>query len=209
MEKSIKKLIETKNLEGIRKKLSNNPALANEGIPFDEKNTAKAHPLHRICDGVFVQTITDEEAIQTASIFLEYGSNINGDRDAGHETPLIAAASLHAEQLGIFYIEQGADVHFMTPKGASALHWAAYCGKHKLVERLIRENAEINRRESKYNATPLGWALHALMTDDKMNKDRQVECIKLLLAAGADKQLLHPEALQFLRDLGVSHPELK
>ena len=45
----------------------------------------------------FVKKISDEEAIEIAKIFLEYGANIDGDKAAGKDTPLIAAASLHAK----------------------------------------------------------------------------------------------------------------
>jgi len=49
----VKRLIESLDYKGLRRLFSENPALANMGIPFDEKNPALAHPLHRICDGVF------------------------------------------------------------------------------------------------------------------------------------------------------------
>jgi uncharacterized protein len=210
MEQPIKKLIETKNHEAIRVLLSNNPNLVNEGISYDELNTAKAHPLHRICDAVFSKKITDEEAIDIAKIFLDYGANINGGKiEGGKDTPLIAAASLHAEQLGIFYIENGADIHSAGSNGASALHWAAYCGKHKLLERLIYEKAEIDLRDSSFNATPLGWAIHAFMNDDQIDNQSQVECIKLLLRAGSDINLLHKEARQTLQNLAHSDLALR
>jgi len=66
----MKTLIENKDYEGIRQMLSNNPGLANEGIPLGEKDNRKAHPLHRICDAVFAKKITDDEAIEIAKIFL-------------------------------------------------------------------------------------------------------------------------------------------
>lgn len=71
-------LINSKDYEGIRNALSQNPSLANEGISFDEKNTVKTHPLHRICDGVFAHAYTNKEAVEIARIFLAYGANING-----------------------------------------------------------------------------------------------------------------------------------
>src|SRR5690242_18790249 len=110
----IKTFIENKNYTGIRQILSDNPALANENIfiPYDNNCKTKAHPLHRICDAVFVKKITDEEAIEIAKISLEYGANIDGDKGAGKDTPLLSAASLHAENLGIFYIDNGADIFY-------------------------------------------------------------------------------------------------
>jgi len=87
----MKKLINNKDYEGIRNALSKDPDLANEGIHFDEVNTAKAHPLHRICDGVFERKYTDEEAVEMAKIFLAYGANVDGfELVEKQDTPLIA-----------------------------------------------------------------------------------------------------------------------
>lgn len=66
MEFSIKQLIDNKDYDGLRHLLSQNPKLANEGIPYDDVNTTKAPPLHRICDGVFSEKYTDEEAVKMA-----------------------------------------------------------------------------------------------------------------------------------------------
>jgi ankyrin repeat protein len=187
---SMKALLVNKDYEGIKAALSANPSLANEGIPFDEKNTAKAHPLHRICDGVFASAYTDKEAIEMARIFLAYGANINGNEltEKG-DTPLIAAASLHAEETGIFYIENGAAVNHAGCHGGTALHWAAWTGRDKLVERLIRAGADIHKRCIDFKGTPLLWAVHGYQHGGAGNRYRQVECVRLLIGAGADKTI--------------------
>jgi ankyrin repeat protein len=208
----IKTFIENKNYSGIRQILSDNPALANENIfiPYDSNCKAKAHPLHRICDAVFIKKITDEEAIEIAKIFLEYGANIDGNKDVGEDTPLIAAASLHAENLGIFYIEKGADIFYADKNdSATALHWAAFCGRDRLVKKLIDEKANINLRDTSFNATPLQWAIHTLITNDKSNINNQVNCIILLLKAGADTSALDDKTIQYLQLLAENNPELK
>jgi ankyrin repeat protein len=193
--------------------LANNPNLANEGItiPYDSKCISKAHPLHRICDAVFAKKITDEEAIEIAKIFLDFGANIDGDKiKANKDTPLLAAASLHAEQLGIFYIENGANIHYADQHdGATALHWAAFCGRNKLVEKLIQERAIIDQRDTSYNATPLAWAIQPLKSEDKLNTYHQVSCIKLLLKAGADVTALNDETIQCLHFLAKDDLELQ
>jgi len=213
MEPEIKRLIENKDYQEIRQLLANNPNFANEGItiPYDNKCTSKAHPLHRICDAVFAKKMTDEEAIEIAKILLDFGADINGAKIKENEdTPLLAAASLHAEQLGIFYIENGADIHYADRNdGATALHWAAFCGRNKLVEKLIGEKATIDQRDTSYNSTPLGWAIHSLRTDDKFNTYHQLSCIKLLLKAGADVNTLNNEAIQYLHFLAKDDLELK
>lgn len=209
MGETIKKLIEVKGIDGLRGALAGNPELANDGItiPYDFVCRTKAHPLHRICDAVFAHKITDEEAISLAKVFLEYGANINGFNDG---SPLLAAASLHAEQLGIFYIENGADINITDANDdASALHWAAFCGRDKLVDKLITSNANLDKPDRTYQSTPLGWAIHCLSSNDRGNRHNQLACIKLLLQAGAEIEKLSIEARENLFSYADKDPELK
>ena len=98
-------LMMANDLAGIRAALEKNPALANEGVACFDENPAKAHPLHRICDGVHNGFYSDEDGIEMAKVFLEYGADINGVKKVDKkDTPLIAATSLHAEKTGSFYI---------------------------------------------------------------------------------------------------------
>ncbi|SHN20871.1 ankyrin repeat domain-containing protein [Mucilaginibacter sp. OK098] len=186
----MKKLIDSKDYKGIEQALSNNPDLANEGIPYDSVNTTKAHPLHRICDGVFSGKYTDEEAVRIATIFLEHGANVNGNGlIEKQDTPLTAAASLHADQVAILYIEKGANIDHAGCHGGTALHWAAWCGRDKVVGRLVQEKAEINKRCIDFKATPLFWAVHGLKSDATNNLRDYLECVKILIQSGADKDI--------------------
>src|SRR5688500_15736266 len=127
----MKQLLMAKDFTGIREALQKDPALANEAIPcLDGKNPARAHPLHRVCDGVISGLYTDEDALQMAKIFLEFGADINGVKMVHkRDTPLIAAASLHAEKTGEYYIDEGADILHVGTHGGTALHWAAWVGR--------------------------------------------------------------------------------
>jgi len=187
----MKKLIENKDYKGIEQALSNNPNLANEGIPYDDVNPVKAHPLHRICDGVYSNKFTDEEAVRIAKIFLDFGANIDGNMLAEkQDTPLIAASSLHADQVAILYIEKGANIFHTGCHGGTALHWAAWCGRDKVVKALIQEGAEINKLCIDFKSTPLFWAVHGLKHGDN-NNDRQhyLQCVKILIQSGAEKNI--------------------
>ena len=210
MGQTIKKLIEQKDADGLRKTLADNPSLANEGItiPYEFFCRTKAHPLHRISDAVFAHKMTDEEAVKLAKIFLEFGADINGYNNDG--SPLLAAASLHAEQLGIFYIDNGANVNITDENdNASALHWAAFCGRDKLVDKLIKSNAVIDQPDKTHQSTPLGWAIHCLSSNDEGNRYNQLACIKLLIQAGADIKKLSDEAKENLHSFANNDTELK
>lgn len=210
MEQKMKNFITNKDFNGIRQALSENPTLANEGIPYDEGNPAKAHPLHRICDGVFSKKFTDEEAVKLAKIFLEYGANINGNKlIEKQDTPLIAASSLHADKVAIFYIEQGAEINHAGCHGGTALHWAAWCGRDTVVRRLIQEGADINKLCIDFKATPLFWAVHGLKNGDKNNIPTYLECINLLVQAGADKNIPNGEGKTVFDLLNDEDLELK
>jgi len=206
----MKTLIDNKDYKGIEKALSANPYLANEGIPYDDVNTTKAHPLHRICDGVFSGKYSDEEAVDIAKIFLAHGANINGDELVEkRDTPLVAAASLHADKVAIFYIENGAEINHGGCHGGTAIHWAAWCGRPEVVRKLAEAGAEINKQCIDFKATPLFWAVHGLKNGGSDSMHDTVECVNILLQAGADKTIPNVDGNTVFDLLGDEDLELK
>lgn len=186
----IRNLVIKRDLPGLEKTLLQEPSLVNKGWPADEKNPILAHPLHRICDAVYNGTITDAYAIAVAAVFLKHGADINGNvTEEKKDTPLVAAASLNAEQLGLFYIDRGANIFHPGCHGGTALHWAAWCGKDVLAKRLIKEGAEINRRCIDFISTPLFWAIHGFINCGKVNREHYTKIVKALVEAGADKTI--------------------
>lgn len=184
----MRQLIEKLDLVEIEKRLAENPQLANEGIPLHETDLRMAHPLHRICDHVFNNVYTDDDAVELATLFLKYGANVDGyELVIKNDTPLIAAASLHAEKTAILYMEHGANIHHQGCHGGTALHWSAWVGRDKLVKLLIDAGADIHLRDIEFNSTPLFWAIHGYKAGGEKNRYNQVECARLLLQAGADK----------------------
>jgi hypothetical protein len=184
----IREFITTVDLDGLRTTLASDPSLANKGIPFDDQDQTGAHPLHRICDGVFNGLYTDNQAVEMANILLDYGANINGFGFARKkDTPLIAAASLHADEVALLYIEKGANIFHAGCHGGTALHWAAWCGREKVVRQLIAAQAEVNRKCIDFQSTPLFWAVHGYTAGGKNNLTHYAECARLLVQAGAEK----------------------
>ncbi len=77
------------------------------------------------------------------------------------------------------------------------------------MERLIKANAVIDEPDLEHISTPVGWALNALMTNDKLNTHNQVACIKLLLKAGADTEKLNKKPNDYLHTLAKDDLELQ
>jgi uncharacterized protein len=76
----MKEFILSNDYKSIEQMLLHHQNLANEGMVYDAVNTAEAHPLHRICDGVFSGKYTDEEAVEIAKILIRMYKNINAGR---------------------------------------------------------------------------------------------------------------------------------
>jgi uncharacterized protein len=207
---NVRRCIEHRAFDKLDKLLSANSELANEGItlPFQLFCRSYAHPLHRVCDPVISGQLSDDDALRLMEILVKHGSRIEGDRlKNGADTPLLAAASLHAEKAGIYLVEQGADVNAVgNADGASALHWAAFCGRDLLVGKLLEAGADFSLKDRNYGSTPLHWAVHCLMSGDEGNKWHQYACIERLLKAGATIRELEEESVAFLRSKMDHHP---
>lgn len=209
MHVSVIELIRKADYAQLRSVLSRNPALANEPIPLQD-NPAKAHPLHRICDGVFDGSYSDNQGADMARIFLEFGANVEGNIvKAQKDTPLLAAASLHADEVALLYLDRGANILHVGCHGGTALHWAAWCGRDRLVKRLLMENAPINKKCIEFGGTPLLWAVHGYKFGGAKNRHKQIECVRMLLQAGADKNIPNGEGTSALEFLGEEDLEMK
>ncbi|GAA4438171.1 hypothetical protein GCM10023091_18430 [Ravibacter arvi] len=198
MQARICALLDEKDFQGLDQYLGENPGLANQGIPFDNVNTTLAHPLHRLCDRVFSGAYTEVEALRMAMILVNHGADINGNvGEEGQDSPLTAAASLHADEMALFYIEKGADIHHKGCYGGTALHWASWCGRPVVVERLVKAGAFLNARCTQFKATPLHWAINGLGRAEKNGRTGHLSCLRLLIRAGADTAIPDGEGKTF------------
>jgi ankyrin repeat protein len=200
----------TADLEGIRKILSTNPSLANEGIPHDTENPATEHPLHRLCDGVMLKLYSDVQAAEMAKLFLSFGARVDGfGLREKKDTPLVAAASLHADEVALLYIDHGATIGHGGCHGGTALHWAAWCGRDTVVRRLLTAGADVHRRCIDFKSTPLFWAIHGYKFGGPDNRFNQIECARLLLEHGADKNVPNAEGTHMLALLDDTDVEMR
>ncbi|MFN7119093.1 MAG: ankyrin repeat domain-containing protein [Saprospiraceae bacterium] len=198
------------NLAGLQTLLANYPEFANEGIPFDDNNPAKAHPLHRICDSVFEKKYTEAQALALAQLFLAAGAHVNGfGLQEKQDTPLIAAASLHVDALALLYLQNGAEIHHPGTHGGTALHWAAWCSRAKVVQQLIEMQADVHKKCIDFQSTPLFWAVHGLKNSENPDRLQYAACIQLLIEAGADKNVPNAEGTTIFELLNDADATLK
>ena len=156
----IKTAIDNGDASALRQALVQDPALVDTSIIWGEGGKNHTHPLHYVSDKVFDRTLTAPVALALVDVLLEAGANVNGHPSNG-ETPLLGAASLDAEDVGLRLLDAGAD---FTRTGSfakeTALHWAAHQGLDRLVARLLDAGADPNLRDSRWNGTPIDWAEH-------------------------------------------------
>jgi ankyrin repeat protein len=174
--------------EGLRRILSADPAQANAVVAYgDNCQKLTHHPLHYISDLLFNSVLSKGKEMPLVEALLEAGSDVDFGKGDRHETNLIGAASLGAEDVGLRLLDAGADPHARGNGGETALHWAALFGELRLVERLI-EGANLELEDDQYRSTPLRWAVHGFCESQKDNPadhGDQRGVIELLVARGA------------------------
>src|SRR4051794_30960107 len=151
--------IETGDAGALRTLLAEDPSRANQLLQWGSKCEIRTHPLHYISDMLFDGTLPKGRELPLVEALLAAGADINHQAPNG-ETPLIGAASLAAEDVGLRLLDAGAQPDLTGGFGETALHWAANLGLPRLVARLIERASDLNRKDARYNSTPLGWALH-------------------------------------------------
>jgi ankyrin repeat protein len=83
-------------------------------------------------------------------------------------------------------LEIGCDVASIGEGGATALHFACFCGWADCVDILLAHGAPLDVCDSEYNGDPLGWAIQAAGWHRNPRAD-YVRIVRSLLAAGADR----------------------
>ncbi len=69
--------------------------------------------------------------------------------------------------------------------GGTALHWAAWHGNTGLVKDVLRHNPPLEEKDEDYDATPLGWAVHASKHGWHPERGDYAGTVEALLRAGA------------------------
>jgi hypothetical protein len=137
---------------------------------------------------IFEGALPRENALAVVEALLDAGADVNFRANDKCDTPLIGAASLGAEEVGVRLLNAGANAHLKGMFGETALHWAAMLGEEKLASRLI-EGADLNLEDERYHSPPLGWAVHGWCNPPAGNHGRQREVVSLLVKNGATVRL--------------------
>jgi uncharacterized protein len=142
------------------------------------------HPLHYVSDMLFEDTLQKGKELPLIDALIQAGADLDFHRNGKPETPLIGAASLGAEEVGLRLLDAGARPELRGLFGETALHWAALFGEDRLTGKLI-EGSDLNLKDEKYKSPPLGWAIHGWCDPPAGNRGRQREAVVLLVSAGA------------------------
>ncbi|HLK18445.1 MAG TPA: ankyrin repeat domain-containing protein [Bryobacteraceae bacterium] len=180
----MKQVIENGDAKALRRILSRDPAQANALIRWGTNDSIRTHPLHYVSDLLFEKKLPKTRALPLIDALIQAGADLDFQPKAKSDTPLIGAASLGAEEVGLRLLEAGANPSRRGIFGETALHWAALLGEAKLARKLI-PGANLELKDEKYNSTPLGWAIHGISSPPAGSHGDQLKVAKLLIAAGA------------------------
>jgi hypothetical protein len=133
---------------------------------------------------LFENTLQKGKELPLLEVLIQAGADVDFQRNGEGDTPLIGAASLGAEEVGLRLLDAGAKPGLRGLFGETALHWAALLGEDRLAGRLI-ESVDPNLKDKKYKSSSLGWAVHGCCDPPAGNHRRQLEVVRLLVAAGA------------------------
>src|SRR5438067_13600957 len=103
----VKTAIETGDATALRSLLAADPSQANALIVWGKEREIRTHPLHYVSDMLFGGTLAQGKEMQLIDVFIDAGADVNYAAANG-ETPLIGAASLLAEDVGLRLLDAGA-----------------------------------------------------------------------------------------------------
>jgi len=182
---NVKTAIQNGDADALRSLLKDHPARANALIQWGANDSIETHPLHYVSDMLFEGKLQKGKELPLVEALVQAGADLDFQKNGRGDTPLIGAASLGAEDVGIKLLDAGARPGPRGLFGETALHWSALLGQDRLAARLI-EGSDLNLKDQKYKSPPLGWAIHGWSNPPAGNRGRQREVVALLVTAGAE-----------------------
>jgi hypothetical protein len=105
-----------------------------------------------------------------------------------NKTPLMLAVGGGHGEIATWLIKQGADIDTRLQHGGNLIHEAVFWRQPEMLELVIKHGAEVNAVTNN-QGSGLHWAVGGLNQDEPEQNQKVIECIKILLASGADKTL--------------------
>jgi ankyrin repeat protein len=183
----VKEAIRSGDADALRRLLTEDASRANALVHWGANDCVVTHPLHYVSDMLFDGTLKSGKELPLIDALIQAGADLDYQRDGRNgksDTPLIGAASLAAEEVGLRLLAAGARPELRGLFGETALHWAALLGEDRLAGKLT-EGSDLDLKDEKHNSPPLGWAIHGCYNPPAGNQGRQREVVVLLIAAGA------------------------
>jgi ankyrin repeat protein len=183
----VKTAIRKGDADTLRHLLAEDTSRANALIRWGTNHCLLTHPLHYVSDMLFEGTLEKGKELALIDALIDARADVDFQRDGERgksDSPLIGAASLGAQDVGLRLLEAGASAQLRGMFGETALHWAALLGEDRLAQRLI-EGSDVNLKDEKYQSSPLGWAIHGCYNPPTGNHGRQRDIAALLVSAGA------------------------
>ncbi len=184
----VKTAIQNGDADTLCRMLAEDPSRVDALIRWGKNDCILTHPLHFVSDMLFDGTLAKGKEMPLIEALIDAGADLDFQRirEDGNpgDTPLIGAASLAAEEVGLRLLDAGAKPELRGLFGETALHWAAFLGEDRLVGRLI-EGSDVNLKDEKYHSSPLGWAVHGRYNTPAGNQGKQCDVAALLVSAGA------------------------
>jgi hypothetical protein len=202
-EMDVRTAIRQGDAEALRRLLAEDTARADALVRWGANDCVLTHPLHYVSDMLFEGALTKGKELPLIEALIQAGADLDFQRDREDgkkgDTPLIGAASLGAEEVGLRLLDAGARPELRGLFGETALHWASLLGEDRLAASLI-EGSDLNLRDEKYDSPPLGWAIHGCYNPPAGNRCRQREIVALLVSAGAKIEMQWLESEQVRAD---------
>ena len=79
----------------------------------------------------------------------------------------------------------GLPVDARSQHNATPLHWAAFHGNAEMIDLILRKNPALEVKDTDFNATPLGWAIHGSENGWQRETGNYAAVVEALLSAGA------------------------
>lgn len=182
----------------LRHLLTEDPLRASALISWGRNCSTLTHPLHYVSDMLFNGALQKDRELLLIDALIEAGADLNFQRNDEGDTPLIGAASVVAEEVGLPLLEAGDEAGPRGLFGETAPHWAALLDEDRLAANLVEKGADVSLNDDEYKSSPLGWAIHGFGDPPAGNHGRQREVAALLVAAGAtlEPQWLEDESVK-------------